>query len=231
MPDENLDYEPNILRVQQSKAETKTYYDKLARVYDLLSERTEEPMRKIGLKMLNVAAGETVLEIGCGTGHCLVKLAKAVGPEGKVHGLDLSENMLAESKKRLESMHLNECVELRCGDAESLSYADGLFDGIFMSFTLELFDTPAIRTVLSECKRVLRPTGRLVAVSLTKEGQTGFVLRAYEWTHCRFPALLDCRPIYVKRAFEAAGFEVKKHTFKTMWIPVEIVMGTIGPQS
>ena len=62
----------------QSKDETRAYYDKIARVYDLLAEHTEQPMREKGLALLAARPGERVLEIGFGTGHCLVELAEAV---------------------------------------------------------------------------------------------------------------------------------------------------------
>jgi ubiquinone/menaquinone biosynthesis C-methylase UbiE len=64
----------------------------------LLSERSEAPMRKAGLELLRARAGESILEIGFGTGHSLVSLAKAVGPKGTVFGLDLSDKMLQRAK-------------------------------------------------------------------------------------------------------------------------------------
>jgi hypothetical protein len=46
-----------------------------------------------------------------------------------------------------------------------------------------------------------------------------------EWTHRRFPNLMDCRPIYVRRALQAAGLAVENSRTKSMWVPVEIVRG------
>ena len=92
-----------------------------------------------------------------------------------------------------------------------------------MCFTLELFDTPAIPRVLAECKRVLRPGGRIVVVAVSKEGKQGFVVRAFEWTHRHFPNLMDCRPIYARHALEAAGFVTDESAVESMWVPVEIV--------
>ena len=60
----------------QTKSETKAFYDKIAKVYDLLAEHSERPLREAGLRLLAAAPGEQLLEIGFGTGHILVELAR-----------------------------------------------------------------------------------------------------------------------------------------------------------
>jgi ubiquinone/menaquinone biosynthesis C-methylase UbiE len=220
-----LDYEPGVLRVFQTKSETKAFYDKIAKVYDLLAEHSERPMREAGIRILAPGPGEHLLEIGFGTGHILAELADAVGPTGRVTGIDISENMLAYAQDHLNQKGLIDQVSLDCGDAEQLPYSDDSMDGVFMCFTLELFDTPDIPKVLAECKRVLRPGGRIVVVAVSKEGKEGFILHAFQWTHRHFPNLMDCRPIYVRRALEAMGFVIEESLTESMWVPVEIVRG------
>jgi demethylmenaquinone methyltransferase/2-methoxy-6-polyprenyl-1,4-benzoquinol methylase len=121
--------------------------------------------------------------------------------------------------------NLSERVELHCRDAAQLPFDDESLDGVFASFTLELFDTPELPVVLAEWRRVLKPGGRLVVVAISKEGRQGLVLKAFEWTHRHFPNLMDCRPIYVRRALEAAGFRIDGSQVEMMWVPVEIVRG------
>jgi len=221
------EHQPEVLRVLQTRDETRSYYNKIARVYDLLAERSERPMREAGLRLLAAADGERVLEIGFGTGHCLIELAGAVGPNGKVLGIDLSEAMRDLAAKLIAEEGLEDRVELTCGDAEKLPYESGSLDAIFTSFTLELFDTPDIPKVLAECRRVLRPGGRISVVAVSKEGRQGAVIKAFEWTHKHFPNLIDCRPIYVARALEDAGFAIQKVEIEHMWVPVEIVLATV----
>ncbi len=219
------EYEPDVLRVLQTKEQTKSFYDKIARVYDLLAEHSEAPMRELGLHLLDAKPGEHVLEIGYGTGHCIAELADSVGPTGKVYGIDISIAMQLLANQLAKERGIADRVELRCGDAEQLPYEDDSIDGLFMSFTLELFDTPEIPNVLAECFRVLKPEGRIVVVAVSKSGKPGLVVKAFEWTHQHFPNLMDCRPIYVQPALEAAGFRISRAETRHMWVPVEIVLG------
>jgi ubiquinone/menaquinone biosynthesis C-methylase UbiE len=223
--DSPLSYEPDVLRVFQSKDSAKAFYNKIAKVYDLLSEESENPMREAGLRKLAARPGERILEVGFGTGHCLVEIARAVGPEGKVFGIDISDQMVTLAQDLLKREGLADRTELKCGDAEALPYESNSMDGIFFSFTLELFDTPEIPKVLAECTRVLRPGGRIVVVAVSKEGKQGVVVSIFQWAHKHFPNLMDCRPIYVRRALEAAGFTIKEADVARMWVPVEIVLG------
>ena len=218
-----------MLRVLQSKTETRAFYDKISSVYDLLAERSEAPVRKEGLRSLAAQPGETILEIGFGTGHCLVELGTAVGRTGFVYGVDLSSGMALRAQQLLADGHLLDRVVLTCGDGEHLCFQSSTISAVFMSFTLELLDTPGIPRVLAECRRVLRHDGRIVVVGLSKEAPPGVALEAFEWTHRHFPNLLDCRPIYVRRALETAGFNVITSVVRHAWVPVEIVLATTPP--
>jgi ubiquinone/menaquinone biosynthesis C-methylase UbiE len=216
-----------VLRVLQSRAQTRKFYDKISGVYDRLAEKSEEPVRRAGLEKLAARQGERILEIGYGTGHCLAAIARAVGVTGEVFGLDVSEGMREQARANLTRESLRARVRLTTGDALHLPYGDNRFDGIFMSFTLELFDTPDIPLVLAECRRVLRGGGRIVVVGMSKEGGAGMLLRMFEWTHEHFPNYLDCRPIFVQRALTDAGFAVVDTQILRMWVPVEVVLATV----
>ena len=225
MPDSTASTaERGVLRVLTTKSETQAFYDKIAHIYDLMSEKTEGPLKQQGLGKLAARPGERILEIGFGTGHSLTALAEAVGPSGRVFGIDLSPKMRDLAQKNLNDRHLADRAELFCGDATKLPLPDGSLDGVFSSFTLELFDNPEMPVVLAECQRVLKPGGRLAIVSVSKEGKESLLVEAYEWTHKHFPNLMDCRPIFARRAIEAAGFTIADSNIGHMWVPVEIVL-------
>jgi ubiquinone/menaquinone biosynthesis C-methylase UbiE len=214
-----------ISRVPRTKQEAKATYDRLSRWYDLVEGWSEKPFIAEGLQRLRAQRGEVVLEIGFGTGHGLEALAQAVGDVGRVYGQDLSEGMLSVAQSRIEKADLADRVELRLGDAVQLPFESGFFDAVFMSFVLELFDTPEIPLVLGECRRVLHVGGRIGIVSLSKEGDDGIPVRLYEWVHEQWPKLADCRPIYVRQSLEEAGFQVVDALERSMWgLPVEIVV-------
>ena len=216
---------PDILPVSRTKEEAKRSYDRISRYYDYLTGAFERKYAEMALERLSIRKGETVLEIGFGTGHCLKRIAESVGPNGKAYGIDLSAGMMEISKERLEKADLEDRVKLFCGDAASLPFDNNTFDAVFISFTLELFDTPEIPKVLEQIKRVLKPEGRLVVVSISKENGESIFLRFYEWIHNKWPKYVDCRPIYVEQSLREAGYTVRsKEKVRLFRLPGEIVV-------
>ena len=213
-----------VLPVPRTKEEAKRFYDWLSRFYDLLAV-FERKYAGMALASLSVNEGETVLEIGFGSGHCLRRIAQSVGQSGKAYGIDISAGMLEVTKGRLEKAQLMARAELYCGDAATLPYDDNTFDAVFMSFTLELFDTPEIPEVLREVKRVLGPGGRLGVVSMSKENGESMLMRIYEWFHTKWPKYIDCRPIYVEQSLRDAGYRIKnKEKVRFFGLPGEIII-------
>jgi ubiquinone/menaquinone biosynthesis C-methylase UbiE len=216
----------SISQVSRSKDAARRNYDSLARWYDWLAG-SEKRYRDIGLELLAAQKGESALEIGPGTGGGVLALAEFVGVDGHVFGLDLSPRMLAQTRIRVEKSGLGARISLLCGDGAHLPVKSASMDMLLMSFTLELFDTPEIPVVLAECRRVLRPSGRMCVVSLSRE-PAGWPVRLYEWCHERWPSAVDCRPIYVRQALEGAGFTMVKSKSEVMWgLPVEIVLANV----
>lgn len=212
-----------ISRVTRSKEEAEANYNQMSTWYDMVA-RFEKKCKDVGLQKLHVIEGETVLEVGFGTGDYVVALAQAVGTSGKVYGIDIAQGMINVALSKVEKKRLSERVELKHGDAVSLPFEADFFDAVLMNFTLELFDTTEIPQVLNECKRVLRSGGRICVVALSRK-RPSFMVRFYEWVHTTFPKYVDCRPIFVQKAVEEAHFCVLDVTDMAMWgLPVEIVL-------
>jgi len=212
-------------RVTRQSETARKSYNRMSRWYDLLSNRFESKFRDIGINAIEATGGETLLEIGFGTGHCIVALAKSIGSTGMVYGIDISDGMLQIANNRVRKAGLTEAAHLERGDAMQLPFKEELFDAIFMSFTLELFHSTEIPTVLSQCHRILKKGGRICVVSLSKKEQPGLMIKLYLWAHHKFPGLIDCRPIYVQDDLEEAGFLTMKSTqVKKLGLPVEIVL-------
>jgi ubiquinone/menaquinone biosynthesis C-methylase UbiE len=211
--------------MKAAQSETRQWYDQLSRWYDLFSSPWEAPFRKAGIQTLALQAGEKVLELGPGTGHGLVALARAAVPSGVVCGLDLSPRMLAVSAGRLRAQEISGGALLIEGDALCLPFAPETFDAVFASFVIELFDQAEIPALLAGCRAVLRPGGRLCAVSMSRAGSSLIVRQLYERAQRRFPKLIDCRPIHLAQSLEAAGFMIRSSTrYSSLDLPVEIVL-------
>ncbi len=108
--------------------------------------------------LLEVSEGSSVLDVGCGTGDDARELAKRVGESGRVIGLDSSEALLGEARRRAEADGLR--VEFRLGDARDLQFPDGSFDACRIDRVLHHLDDP--RAAVDELVRVTRLGGKVV---------------------------------------------------------------------
>ena len=206
-----INNQAEILGVPVRSEDIKKSYGVMSRFYALAEGIFEKGLRRKGLHLLSVTPGEVVLEVGVGTGYSLKEIANFVGENGKAHGIDVTPQMLELTRKRLKKAGFMDRVELYEGDARRMPYQNGKFDAVYMASTLELFDTPDIPVVLNEVKKVLKPSGRLGVASLTKEGREGSLfIRFYEWLHQKIPKYANCRPIYVEKLIEDAGYQITK---------------------
>ena len=85
---------------------TQSFYDRISRFYDLIADGGEHEARQRGLEMLKVQPGERILEIGFGTGHSIVELAKATAAAGRVQGIDISSGMKSVAQDRAQAAAL-----------------------------------------------------------------------------------------------------------------------------
>lgn len=106
-----------------------------------------------------VKEGESILDIGCGSGVDTIFAAKMTGPTGKVIGIDLMPEMLQRAKENLRFANLDN-VTYRETSAEKLSFPDMTFDVVISNGVFNL--VPDKTKALSEVFRVLKPEGRMM---------------------------------------------------------------------
>ncbi|HUU78918.1 MAG TPA: class I SAM-dependent methyltransferase [candidate division Zixibacteria bacterium] len=207
----------------QTKKETKNNYNKMSKWYDLFAG-FERKYREIGLKLLNPEPSNNILEIGFGTGRSIAKLVETTAPNGQIFGIDLSDGMCKKTNSIVKKKRIADRIFITCADAIEMPFRDDVFDQIFISFTIELFDLIEIPLVLANCKRVLKNHGQICIVTLSRR-KVNLMVKLYERAHNRFPKIIDCRPILIEKLLQGNNFQIKKIVEKKMWgLPVDIIL-------
>lgn len=119
-------------------------YRGVARFYDLVSaEPVYRAGRRIGVRQLSLRPGDTVVDIGCGTGLNFALLEEAIGPTGRIVAVDLSDDMLAAARRRTQKYGWDN-VELLQADATTVTprtvtdLAGGRVDAVLATYSLSL---------------------------------------------------------------------------------------------
>ena len=110
------------------------------------------------LAIASLRPGQTVLDLGSGAGFDCFLAAKAVGPSGKVIGVDMTPEMIAKARKNAAKGGY-ENVEFRIGEIEHLPVANSSVDVIISNCVINL--SPDKRSIIDDAFRVLKPGGRL----------------------------------------------------------------------
>jgi len=114
------------------------------------------------LDLARVVPGETVLDIGCGTGTLAIAAGRRVGPAGSVFGIDASPEMIARASGKVRKAGLE--IDLRRGIVEALPFPDAHFDVVLSTLVLHHLPRKAREQCAQEVLRVLKPGGRVLAV-------------------------------------------------------------------
>jgi len=123
-----------------SKQDIQTTYRNIAKKYDLLSKLLfligfrEKAYRKQAVAQLHLGAGDSVVELGCGTGMNFPLLQNQIGSRGRIVGVDFSEAMLAEAQKRIDYHGWSNIDLIHC-DAAEYVFSQPV-DGIISTFSL-----------------------------------------------------------------------------------------------
>ena len=121
------------------------------------------------LEQLDLGRARAALDVGCGPGIDITEMARLMPDDAQVSGVDISETMIAEARKRTAG--LGPQVLLRTGDAADLPYPDQAFDVCRVATVLQHVPDPA--RVIAEMARVTRPGGRVGVLEFDQE--TAFV--------------------------------------------------------
>jgi len=145
---------------QTFKTRDATSYDAVTEQFDFFTGRLISPLAAHLVSLAEIKPSNSVLDVGTGTGVVALLAAKKTAEDGKVHGIDLSEGMLATARAKAEKLGLEEKVKFSQMDAENLEFEPETFDAVVSLFALLHF--PNQLTALKEIYRVMRPGGRFV---------------------------------------------------------------------
>lgn len=164
------------------------YYDLLAW---LLTFGREHAFRQRLVELARLQPGETVLDVGCGTGTLAIAATRRVGPAGKVYGIDASPEMITLARRKAAKAGLDLIFET--ATVEALPFPDARFDAVLSTLMLHHLPRPVRQRCAHEARRVLRPGGRLLAVDFSTPARRrrGILGRLHRHGHVALRDIVD----------------------------------------
>jgi ubiquinone/menaquinone biosynthesis C-methylase UbiE len=124
----------------------------------------EPLLRETTVKTARVKPGDTVLEVGCGTGSLSLAAKRQAGPTGKVFGIDPLPGMIEVSKMKADKA--NEEINFQLGSIDNIPFPQDQFDVVLCSFMIFHISAATRKKGIAEIHRVLKPNGRLFVLDL-----------------------------------------------------------------
>jgi demethylmenaquinone methyltransferase/2-methoxy-6-polyprenyl-1,4-benzoquinol methylase len=150
-------------------------FDSIAFRYDFLNHflsiGSDVRWRKNAISELKELQPQTVLDVATGTADVAIMAYHILHPK-KIIGIDISDGMLNLGKKKIERQGLQDVIELRNGDSETINHPDNSFDAITVAFGVRNFQN--LEKGLAEMLRVLKPGGKLVVLEFSRPKQKAF---------------------------------------------------------
>lgn len=134
-------------------------------------------------RYVDVRRGETLLDLGCGAGLDLYLYTKAIGAEGNIYGLDISEAMIAKAKRNMEALGIRN-VKFLCAPSDKIPLPDNSVDIVTANGIYNL--SPDKMAVMREVARVLRPGGRTIFAEIVLKAPLSGEVRKNinDWFRC-----------------------------------------------
>lgn len=201
-------------------------YDRRGRIYSRTIAPLEHAEHLLAIEAADVRSGERILEVAIGPGLTLAELARCVGPDAPVFGVDISRGMLRLAGEHLRAAAVANAV-LIAADARNLPFKDASFDLLYNGYMLDLIPFDDMGQLLEEFERVLVPGGRMVLLNMSKDrGSTTLRQRLYEVLPAQLVLYLmgGCRPVMMEGRVREAGFEDVSRAFLPGRFPSEIVL-------
>ncbi|MGZ6516714.1 MAG: bifunctional demethylmenaquinone methyltransferase/2-methoxy-6-polyprenyl-1,4-benzoquinol methylase UbiE [Bacteroidia bacterium] len=150
------------------KEQVATMFNNIAPKYDflnqLLSMGIHKGWRRKAIRLLQDKKPKTILDIATGTGDFAIEAMK-LNPE-KITGVDISEGMLKFGIEKINKLGLQNKIELKLGDSESLPFPENSFDAITVGFGVRNFEN--LEKGINDIYRVLNPAGMIAILEFSK---------------------------------------------------------------
>jgi demethylmenaquinone methyltransferase/2-methoxy-6-polyprenyl-1,4-benzoquinol methylase len=134
-----------------------------------LSAGTDVGWRKKTIKKLKKDDPKRILDIATGTADMAIMACKLLHPDHIV-GIDISQQMLEEGRKKVEKEQLGDKIDLLRGDSEAINFDENTFDAVMAAFGVRNFEN--LEKGLTEMLRVMKPGGQVVILEFSKPRQT-----------------------------------------------------------
>lgn len=167
----------------------------------LLTLGRERSFRERALALAHLTAGESVLDIGCGTGTLAITAMGLVGSAGRVCGIDAAPEMIARAGTKARKAGLE--IDFRNALVESMPFPDGQFDVVLSTLMLHHLPSKLRTQCAAEVRRVMKPGGRLLAIDFgTAPGKKGIVAHFHRHGHINLEEMATI--------FREAGLNVRE---------------------
>lgn len=203
-----LNYSEHLRYMDAALAHYETHatsYDRLASLFALVAFYPVQRYRSRAIELLELKEGDTVLDIGCGTGLSFDAIEERIGRSGRLIGLDYTDAMLAEAQRRVRQKGWSN-VRLLQGDAAAVeTLVAEPVDAVLTAYCLSL--VPAWEQAISGAAGLLGPGGRFVLLdwqTMKARGPLRLFSRPVEWLTKRYGMADPSANFFPDRAWSTA---------------------------